>query len=355
MANLDSIKEIEKFDKGNILTSIRYLDRQIEQAITEIKKIKVPESYKDIVNVVVCGMGGSALGARIIKSLTSDSARVPIEIVNDYKIPYYVGEETLLIISSYSGSTEETISSLNHAINARAKIFGVTTGGKLAEILRSDNIPSYIFDPKENVSGQPRMALGYSIAATISILNKCEVFYISDEDIQNSISTTLKSIEEYDAKMPENKNIAKSLAKKIVNKGILLFASSHLYGVTYAFKNQLNENSKTFSAIFELPEANHHLLEGLKFPVSAKDNLTAFFVESKNYSREIAKRYEITRDVVKRCGIKSVTYKTISNSKLEEIFEVLVLGSYISFYLAILNDIDPSNIPWVDYFKEKLK
>lgn len=111
---------------------------------------------------------------------------------------------------------------------------------------------------------------------------------------------------------------------------------------------------KLFSTLFEISESNHHLLEGLKYPLSLREKAIFLLIESPHYYERILKRYPITNDVIEKNGYKALTYKTTSKTKLEEVVEILVLGSYISFYLAMLNGIDPSPIPWVDYFKAKL-
>ncbi|MBI1863705.1 bifunctional phosphoglucose/phosphomannose isomerase [Candidatus Woesebacteria bacterium] len=354
MINLNLSEEIETADKGKILESIRSLDGQISQVLEETKAFYLPDSYKDILNVVVCGMGGSALGGRIVKALTTPASRIPIEIITDYTLPYYVGEKTLVILSSYSGNTEETISTLSNAQNKGAKIFGVTTGGKLKDLLIEAKLPAYLFNPKNNPSGQPRMALGYSIAINLVVLAKLGAFNVSENDLKKAVKTSSKFIKLFDSTVTENENIAKKLAQKLYLKAPILFASGHLLGIAHAFKNQVNENSKTFSTLFDLPEANHHLLEGFGFPKSSKHVFHFLFFESKNYTLNAQKRYPITEDVVKKEGYEFSVYKTLSKEKLEEIFEILVLGSYLSFYLALLNEIDPSQIPWVDYFKKEL-
>ncbi len=354
MINLNSQKEIEEFDKGKILASIKMLPDQIKQTWEEIKELKIPKSYKNVDNVIICGMGGSALGGRIVDSLMVDRIRVPIELFTEYDVPNYVDKNTLVIVSSYSGNTEETLSAAHEAINKGAKLFGITTGGKLAEFFKKNNLPSYVYEAKTNPSNQPRMGLGYSIGATLSILAKCGYIHLSDDDIYELIITSRTFAKEFDVDVPENKNLTKLMAKKLKNKIPVLVSSEHLFGVTHAFKNQLNENSKTFSILFDIPELNHHLLEGLKFPAKAREILHFLFFKSDLFRKEVGKRYDLTADVVERNGYQYSVYSPRSTSKITQIFEILILGSFISFYLAALHEVSPSEIPWVDYFKEKL-
>lgn len=354
MLNLDDIEEIKKLDKGNILGSITLIADQFRQAWKEVRQLNINESCSLSKNVVISGMGGSALGGRIIDSLLVDRVRTPIEIVNDYRLPNYVGSDSLVVVSSYSGDTEETLSVLDDAIKKNATVFGITTGGKLGDLLIEKNIDSYIFDPVYNPSGQPRMGLGYSISATLSVLSHCNFIHLDDTEMEGAFLTLEKFLKEYSVSVPANENIAKSLATKL--KGVIpvLVASEHLVGACYTLKNQLNENAKVFATAFDLPELNHHLMEGLRNPVEVKKLLHFVFIESQLYLPQIIKRYPVTREVVTQNDISVTTYKLRSEKKLDQILEVLALGSYVSFYLAMLYHIDPSPIPWVDYFKKSL-
>ncbi len=350
---LDDLAQIAKLDKGNILSSIEHLPEQIEDAWVSIKNLEIPEDYTRVKNIVVAGMGGSALGGRIVYYLEFKNLRTPIEVTTNYHLPNYVNEDSLVILSSYSGNTEETISSATDALKRRAKIVGIATGGKLVELLKGK--PVYLIDPRNNPSGQPRMGLGYSISSILALLSKLNFISVSAEDIKKAEEATEKFVKEFGVRTHTDSNHAKKLALKLSRKLPVLISSEHLVGSTHAFKNQLNENSKTFSMHFEISELNHHLMEGLKYPAKSKEILHFLFIRSKNYYERILKRYPITEDVIKQNGFVFDSYETQSQKRNEEVFEILVLGSYISFYMAILHGIDPSPIPWVDYFKKKME
>ncbi len=351
---LDDLKKISELDKGGILSSIERLPEQIQDAWRAIQYLDL-DGYETCQNIVVAGMGGSALGARIVHSLELKNLRVPIEVVNGYYLPNYVNEKTLVILSSYSGGTEETISSAHDALKRKAKIIGIATGGKLQEILHEGNTPLYIINPANNPSGQPRMGLGYSISSILAILSKLKYIDISDEDINGAVDAANKFVKEFGIRAHTDKNDAKKLALKLAPKAVFLVSSEHLAGSAHAFKNQINENAKTMSAHFEISELNHHLMEGLKYPHKAKEVIHFLFIESSNYFDRIKKRYPITQEVVKENGFGFDVYKTTSTKKIDEIFEILALGSYISFYIAMIHGINPSPIPWVDYFKKKME
>lgn len=355
MDSLDDLAKIVELDKGNVLGSIESLPKQFYQAWTDIDSLDVPKEYRKVSKIVLTGMGGSALGGRIIDSFLYSTLNIPFEVFTDFDLPAYVGSDSLVIVSSYSGNTEETISSYHNALNRKAKVFVITTGGKLYDLAKKDNVPCYSYNPKENPSGKPRMAIGYSIASVLALLSKLGFANLEEQDLNELLGIAEKVHERYGARQPERDNMAKSLARKFKSKIPVIVASSHLLGVSHSFKNYLNENSKTFGLLFDLPELNHHLMEGLKNPAIARENLYFLFIESTLYKSDIQNRYQITRDVVEKNEIETGILRTLEESKLGQVYEVLAFGLYVSFYLAMLYGIDPSPIPWVDYFKKELE
>jgi glucose/mannose-6-phosphate isomerase len=353
--NLNSVPDIEKYDVGKVLQSIKELPLQVEQTWKEMKKIEMPEKYKQASRVVICGMGGSALGGRMVDSLFSESVRGPIEVYTGYHVPQYADDKTLVVLSSYSGYTEETIECFYQALEKKSLVFGITTGGKLATLLKKESCPSYIFNPKHNPSNQPRMSLGYSFGTILYLMNRTGFVTITDEEMESTLTTLKKFIKEYGADFPIEENVAKKIADELFGKVPVIIASEHLVGVAHAFKNQLNENAKTFSLLFDIPELNHHLLEGLKNPSRTREILKFIFFESNLYSDGAAKRYPLTREIVEKNGYPYSIYPLRSATKLEQVFEILAFGSLISFYLAYLYQEDTSQIPWVDYLKSKLE
>jgi len=352
--DLDNRESFAALDKSQVYESVELLPNQFEEAWEGMKSVELPP-YGILLNVVICGMGGSALGGRIIDALSEDNQRVPIEVFTGYHVPFYTGQQTLVIISSYSGNTEESLASAEHALQKGAKIFCLTTGGKLLEFAKANNLAYYLIDPKSNPSGQPRLALGYSVAATIALLSKLGIVEIDDEYMTQSIGFARSVSEEFKVDQPKTKNKAKQTALELLDKIPVLVASEHLTGAAHAFKNQLNESSKNFSALFELPELNHHLMEGLSHPEAAKQYLEFVAFESNLYTDRVQSRYKITYDVLRKNDIAHTVYKTNGVAKLAQVLEVLVFGSFVQFYLAMLNGVNPEPIPWVNYFKKELE
>ena len=337
-----------------IADTIRAYPLQIKQAWEEIKSIYIPEEYQNVENVILCGMGGSALGGRIIDALIQERLRVPFEIYTEYHVPNYVNEKTLVIASSYSGNTEETINATYEALNKGAKVFGAVTGGKLAEIFKENKIPSYVFNPKHNPSDQPRMGLGYACGIILSLLTKLKLIQVLEEEVEEAVNKMNELLTEYNENSPSHKNLAFSYAQKLKDKIPVFIASEHLVGAAYSNKNQINENSKTFALLFDIPELNHHLLEGLIHPAKIRHLIQFIFIKSDLYSERVLKRYPITQDVMEKNGFDVHVYSPSSEKKLTQVFETLIFGSMTSYYLARDYKLNIVEIPWVDYFKEKM-
>jgi glucose/mannose-6-phosphate isomerase len=223
----------------------------------------------------------------------------------------------------------------------------IAAGGKLIDIARESNLPVYILDPKFNPSSQPRFAVGYSIGAIFGVLSGCGVVSENDNHIREVVDFLKLEKGEFQTK-------AEELAGLIQGKAPILVASEHLLGAAHVAKNQLNESAKSFSALFDIPELNHHLMEGLKNPVDVTSKLLFIFFNSALYQERIQKRYPLTLEVVEKNNVATYEYTLAGDNKLKQVFEFIQLGSYMQMYLGGLYGEDPIAIPWVDYFKEKL-
>lgn len=346
MVNLDNLEEIKVLDPKGVLDSTEMFASQCKQIWEDAKSLNIPGDYTNISNVVFCGMGGSAYGGYVIANLFKEALKIPVVSNNDYTLPGFVDSNSLVILLSYSGSTEEVLSCAKLALEKGAKIIGISTGGSLLQISRENNFPFLSFEPKFNPSGQPRLATGYMILGLIALLNKIGAIKVEDIDIE-------KSVTELEENKENTKSKAKELAKKIYGKIPVIFGAEFLLGNIHILRNQFNETAKSFSAFSPLPELNHHLMEGLKNPTDKK--LITLFINSDFYSDKLSKRFNLTQDVVRQNNIEVEEYKVEASSKIGQVLNLLSFGGYISLYLAFLYNQDPSVIPWVDYFKEQLE
>ncbi len=339
-------QRIKKYDVSDAYSSIRQLPNQIEQVLNEIKDITYPHSYYDADCIAISGMGGSIYSYYIISSLFAHTLKKPLIAVNDYHIPSFLPHKTLFLGSSYSGSTEETIATTEKAIKNKYQVTAVTMGGVLAELMRKNQLPYYQFDPRFNPCGQPRVGIGYMIFGTIFILEKLGYLVLNHKELVSALEMLRKTDQALQKKADELKNTLK-------NTMIILVASEHLSGVIHAARNQINETAKVLAEYHIIPELNHHLMEGLTYPKDKK--LIFIFYNSKFYYERNQKRFAVTKKVLAEQKVPFLDVAFEATNRLEEFFLYLQFGSYFSFFLGIDYGVDPSKIPWVDYFKKELQ
>lgn len=334
------LKKLESSKYNPVFESIKLVPEQFRRTLDQ--KIVFPKDFKTIKNVVLCGMGGSALAAHILQALNVSLA--PFYFYNGYEPPAYVGGETLFIASSYSGSTEEVLASAEVAKKRGAKIVGLAAGGVLGEWLLKNKYPFIKFDERLNPSSQPRYGLGYALGALFNVFINLGLTDLKMADVSGAI---------FKSKMPAAPEAA-HLAKELRNFSPIIVVSGFLEGNAHVLVNQINETCKTFSEWHAIPELNHHLMEGLRRPAGNK-YLKFLFIESDLYAKAVSTRIRITKDVVQKNKISYTMYKVSGKTKLEQVINFLTFGSLVSLMLSIDYGENPTDIPWVDYFKKQLK
>jgi len=332
-------------DKSIILETIEQVPMQIRQAWEEVSELEIPRDYYECENIVFAGMGGSLLGYYANKSMFGATLKIPMQECNGYFLPEYVSEKTLFFANSFSGTTEETLYTLKLAHKKGAKIFGQTTGGEMADYLRQNNLPCYIYDPKYNPSAQPRQGYGYSIFAPMALFAKLGYIQISTSVVSNALEFMKDTLSPL-------KDTISSQIKKFENFPIVYTASEHLEGVAHISRNLTHETAKHFACEHFIPELNHHLMEGLSYP---KNNKLYFQIFNSNfYHPRVLERVSITAKVIADQGHIVEIVNSNGANKLEEFLYFLSYGAYIAYFLGMHHGIDPSKIPFVDFFKEKL-
>lgn len=355
MINLDDINAIKQSDDQQVITATNNLWRQCEQAWHETIGIELPSDYSNVDHVVIVGMGGSHLGGNLIRSIYDDSLKLPIIIKSDYSPPGFISDRSLILATSYSGNTEEVLSFSQSCLERKAKIICISSGGKLAEFAQQNNLPHYVFDDSENnPTSIPRYGSGYLFMSQMVFLLKIHDLDISGKEESGLVNHLKLQQKRFGLEVLEVENIAKQMARSLHQKSINIISSQHLTGSAYIFKNQLNESSKNFSNLFEIPELNHHLLEGLSHPSSLKDEISFVFIDSNLYHPRNQIRFKITKKLLTQRGFTYTEFQPQSTTKLNQAFETLAFTSYLALYLSILNEENPGPNPWVDYFKNKL-
>lgn len=345
MLDLSDLKAIKKIDPQDTLTTTGMMVEQCKAAWDDVTTLELSKRYENIHNVVFCGMGASIYGALVLKAVLGVEMPFPSEVVTDYFLPSYVGPNTLVVLTSYSGTTEEVLSCAEEAKAKNAKMLVLTKGGPLAEFARDNKIPAYIFDGKLNLSSTPRLGCGYTILGLMGLVNRMTTIDLEEHEITNAITRAGENFEEI-------KKQAFNDYQLFANKIPIIFAAEHLSGNAQILRNQFNETSKTFSSHFLIPDLNHHLMEGLQFPEGAP--LQFIVLNSPNYSEKIKKRAELTMEVVKKNNYIVREYMTSGATVYDDFLESMLYGSFVTLYLALEYKQNPATNPWVDWFKGKL-
>ena len=320
---------------------IRGLKNQLESALKAEHYINISSRNK-IESVVVAGMGGSGIGAKIVQGYIQDSIRVPFQVVNDYFLPAYVNEHTLVIVSSYSGDTEETIACLHEAIKAHAKVVCISSGGEIEWTARKRHI-DHIKLPSDY---PPRAAIVFSMIYLMFVLYKLSLIN------RSFIGEIYEYIQNHSHIENELRKSALSIAKKIHNKTVVIYVPPQFEGLATRFRQQLNENSKVLAWERVIPEMNHNEIVGYG---QIRMDLVAIFFSVKNEDPRIEKRFAITRGIVKKYVKTTIDCKSIFVQYWEQVLSFVYMTDYVSLYLAEIRKVDPMQIDVIKTLKSKLK
>jgi len=305
---------------------------------------------RGIDNIVFAGMGGSALAALLVKKWLKSELSLPFEIFRSYDLPEYVGHNTLVILSSYSGNTEETLSSLDQAILKDAQIAIITSGGKLVDIANEHQI-TYALLPG---GLQPRMAVIDDLRALVQVLVNFDILPLErlDEIASTSDWVHSESIK-WTADVPTNQNYAKQLALQSVGKTAVFYGGTLTAPVAYKWKISFNENAKNMAFWNEYPEFNHNEFIGwTSHPVEKP--FAVFDIVSSFEHPQILKRFEITDRLLSGKRPKSTVINLVGNSVIEQLLWGSILADFVGIYLAILNNVNPIPVELIEKLKQEL-
>lgn len=351
--HLDRHKTYATLDATDIRFGIEHLPEQIRIAWEETRDLVFPEVFCRATNVVVVGMGGSALGPHMALEAIKDRCKVPLVIVSDYYLPGWVSKRTLVVLSSFSGNTEEILSAGDVALKRGAMILVLCAGGELAKRAKKRGWSMYQFEPGD-LAKQPRFGTGFSLAGLLGILERSKLLRVTTSEIDRMRIAMGEVIDSCAVDVVARENPAKTVAKSLVGNNVTIIAAEHLVGTAHVFANTINETAKQFAQYFSLPEANHHLLEGLTFPRAVSSKTVAFLMQSSLYHHRTQRRVRVTADAFEQQGIMVVDYVANGAEKLEEVGEVLQFASFVGYYLAMINGVKPEATPFVEAFKEAM-
>lgn len=323
---------------------------QCEQANFIAELINAENDHRDIKNIVIAGMGGSALAAVLAKVWLRGQLKIPMEVVRTYDLPNYVGHDSLVIASSYSGNTEETVSCLEKAMARDAQVAIIAAGGRLIEIAEKEQI-TYT----QLIGGlQPRVAMIYNLCALVQLL---ENFKVVEDGKLSEIASTAEWLKDeckkWTADVPTDQNYAKLLALEAVGKTAVFYGGALTMPIAYKWKISWNENAKNVAFWNELPEFNHNEFMGwTSHPVEKP--FAVFDIVSSFEHPQILKRFEVSDRLLSGMRPKSTTINLQGDSPIAQMLWGCILSDFTSIYLAILNNVNPTPVPLIEKLKKEL-
>ncbi len=353
MSLLNDVEKIREVDPENMYNCIFDLPEQMEEALKISNNWKInPDDFPEIKNIVVIGMGGSAIGGDLVRSFLASKLLVPFQVVRNYVLPEYVDDETLVIVSSYSGNTEETLAALDDAIGRKAMIAAISTGGMLEDVCKLNEIPM----AKLPEGLQPRAAIGYSFIPTLLFFEKIKLV----KNLTKEVESTIKLLQQTRTEFIEDNNIdsnpAKKMAKNIFGKIPIIYTGPTITDVVgIRWKGQMCENAKNLAFVNHYSEFNHNELVGWADSIKKfKKNLIVLQLHDTDDHIQIVQRMDIVHKLISELGVEVIEINAIGASPLERIFYLIQLGDFVSYYLAILNDVDPSPVKVITRLKGML-
>ena len=347
---LDNPDLYPRLDPSGLRQRLLDFPDQCRRAWREASEFPLSLDVGGCKQVLVAGMGGSAIGGDLLADLASTSPSVPIIVIRGYRIPYILDKDTLVLSCSYSGNTEETLATFQQASSQGAPIIAVSGGGALGQEAQARSLPFFQID----YQGEPRSALGYSFivpAVLLAKLGLLDTGSIGFEDAFAAVDSLLPTLSE---DVPSADNPAKQLAQAMHNRLIVVYGSGIYSGVSRRWKTQFNENSKVPAYFESLPEAHHNAVVGFSLPDAVKDVTTALLLEPYDLAPPMARRYEVTRELLDRDSIPHHTIRGVAGSPLAQMLTTTLVGDYTSYYLAILQGVDPSPVNPIAYIRERM-
>ena len=344
---LDDINVIKQYDPGDVLSGVLNIP---EQARYEVVIHEGSNQRRDFKNIVIAGMGGSALAADMVRVLTAGWLHLPLEVVKGYDLPGFVGEETLVIAVSHSGNTEETLSCYQQALDKKSCLAVMSTGGELIKRANNDNI-TYAQIP---AGTQPRMSTVYHLRGLLKLLQN---FWVIDGDLYNQVADSADWLEgeisHWTPAVPEKNNLAKQIAKMTIGKTLVIFGGELSWPLAYKWKISWNESAKNLAFSNQYPEFNHNEFIGWSSHPVEKP-FTVFDIRSNLERARIRERMELSDRLLSGKRPKAYVLELQGRTLMQQLLWGLVLADAASIYTAILNGVNPGPVHLIEKLKAEL-
>jgi glucose/mannose-6-phosphate isomerase len=309
------------------------------------------EPLKQVRRIVLVGMGGSAIGGDLLSALVADESSRPVYVQRGYDLPAFVkGSETLVIGSSYSGNTEETLSAFTQARQRGALLFAATTNGEIARLAEEWEAPVFRFE----YESQPRAALGYSFVPLVNLLGHLGFISDKSKELAEAVDTMRAWQAEIAPSVQLSDNAAKQLAQDLMERIPVVYGAGITVPVARRWKTQLDENAKRWAFYEEMPELNHNSVVGYETSELVQDRVTILTLRSAHDSERMQARWRITSQILEREGVENRSVEARGSSQLAQMLSLIHFGDLVSVYLALASDIDPTPVSTIGYLKEQL-
>lgn len=346
---LDDAENIKSIDRQEMLSLVGKLPDMMAEGWALSEKIDLPKAGK-LNNLVIAGMGGSAISGDIVAIMLRYTADIPVFVNRNYGCPKFVGSGTLFIAVSYSGNTEETLSAFKEAIQKGARIVSISSGGELKELSKKNGIP-LIEIPK---GLPPRAALGYLLSAIMCVIQKSGAASLK-EDLDETKKLLKQLIRKYCASCGSRENEVKQMAIRLNGKTPVIFASE---GTTYAaglrWKTQLNENGKVTAILSVFPELDHNDIVNFSQLRQGEHKYSFVILRDQGDPERMKKRIEVTKSLISGNVGGIIEVWSQGESLLARIMSLIIYGDYLSVYLAALAGIDPTPVEIIEKLKKEL-
>ncbi|MHA1144719.1 MAG: bifunctional phosphoglucose/phosphomannose isomerase [Candidatus Helarchaeota archaeon] len=360
-SGLDDLDNMYKIDPAGMTGVIERFRDNLERArkiVDEWERsnadilAKWKEFVSDITHIIVVGMGGSAIGGNLIIDYLYDRLSIPVSVFREYRLPKFVNKNHLIIFVSYSGNTEETLSSFADAISRDCHVLTITSDGMLERYSRRFNIP--FIDLPEGLP--PRGAVPFLSLPLFLVLEKLGFVSGISSELMEVLDVIDKLMEKINSRVPTSRNLAKQIALKIHETIPIIYAPPGYASIARRYKCQINENSKNPSYWDVFSELNHNEVVGWEHPSALTKNFSVILLRASDETESIKARIELTRKIMLEPAVKEIIeINAMGKSKLSSLYSLMVIGDFISLYLAVLNGVDPMPVNSINRLKKELK
>jgi glucose/mannose-6-phosphate isomerase len=336
-----------------MLAEINSLPDQLLSAWVLGQTLSDPGSAHVVRQVIVAGLGGSAIGADLLTAYIASFCKVPVTVHRDYGLPAWArGEETLVVASSHSGNTEETLDSFDTALKNGCRVVAVCTGGELKQRAAQRGVVCWQFQHK----GQPRAAVGFSFGLLLAMFYRLGLIPDQAANVENAAAEMKKQQASLDASVPVVHNPAKRYAGQLIGRWVSIYGAGILSPVARRWKGQLNELAKATANFEYLPEADHNAFAALINPpdLLMPRTMTMFLRCASDHPRNRL-RSEFTRQGFMHEGLNTDVYEAKGDTPLAQMWTTIHFGDYLGFYLAIAYQVDPTPVDALQNLKAALK